>query len=95
MAFTGAAFKAQREEPIGLALRDLAAVLAEDGGDDVPSGHKDFANLVDSIVGVNGGLSDHHSVLSYMVSSIALSRCCCYSVRCTKCIAGLSNPQST
>ena len=47
VAFTGAAFKAQPEESTGLALRGLAAVLAEDDGKDKPSVINDLANFVD------------------------------------------------
>lgn len=47
VGFTDVAFKAQPDEPIGLALRGLAATLQEDS---LGNGHPHFADLVDFIV---------------------------------------------
>ena len=49
VAFTDVAFQAQPEEPTGLALRGLAAVLQEDRGIELRHGNNEFANMVDFI----------------------------------------------
>ena len=51
VAFTDVAFKAQFEEPIGLASRGLATVLCEDRDGDECSENNDKVNFIDFAVG--------------------------------------------
>ena len=95
VAFTDAAFKAQPQESIGLALRGFAAVLGEDRGSDTPNGNGGLVNLVDFTVRRQRRLarSTFSAALNGLVDRVEqmlLMQCAMHRIYC-----GTTQPQST